>query len=560
MVRLLAVVVALLAMGESAARAVELTYVAAGDVHEVSVVSAPLPAVAFGAFSVAALEAAAGRPAAPRVLVPVARGAVNAPLAAPLLGDVTRERVAAVRLRRTFQVGDELARLRVLRLRVRYQDGLVATLNDVEIARRNIPADAAPEALAQRTRGGEWEAIFLPAGDLLRRGENVLQIEVRPSAARLAPVADVELVAAEAARVVRGPILGRVGPDRATVVFETDVPTLGEVRLPGRVLPSGTEPAMRHVVEIDGLSAGQEVSYQVAVTLEGVTEVGPAFSFHAAPAPGEPVRFVVYGDVRSGHAVHADLLRAVVAEAPDFLLATGDMVLRGTDEGEWQKFFDIAGGVLARLPLYPSLGNHDLGATSGRERRFEDVFALPERPADCPPGAAWYALDVAGVHVLMLDSNHYRDDRQLSWLAGELARARDAGARAIFAVVHHGPFARGPHGGDPFAVERYVPLLVEHGVTMLFSGHDHIYQRGRKAGLDYIVSGGGGASLYPVTCGVPGRPPCKSDDGAATAISAYHYVLVEVLRDDVRVCPKRIDGTALEPCVRLDLPGERARR
>jgi hypothetical protein len=33
----------------------------------------------------------------------------------------------------------------------------------------------------------------------------------------------------------------------------------------------------------------------------------------------------------------------------------------------------------------------------------------------------------------------------------------------------------------------------------------------------------------------------------------HHYVLVEVLRDRLRLCPKRADGTLLEECPMLPL-------
>src|SRR5262249_19758066 len=151
--------------------------------------------------------------------------------AATIVGDAARERVAALYLRKTFQVGDELERIKVLELRARYQDGLVARINDVEVARRAIDAGAPTPRLASRAHGPEWESFYVA----LRRGrlkpaENVLTLEVRPSAARLLPQVDVELTGREAERIVRGPIVGRVGTDRATIAFETDGLAVGEVR------------------------------------------------------------------------------------------------------------------------------------------------------------------------------------------------------------------------------------------------------------------------------------------------------------------------------------------
>jgi hypothetical protein len=532
----------------------DFVYVAPGDPHDLAVLPAPLPEVHFGAL---AARLAAGATEAPAPPPFVERGEAPVPVAAPALADLSSVRVAAVRLRRAFTTGDEVPRVKVLKLAVRYQDALIARLNGVEIARRNLAPDAGPTALSQKTRGGEWETIPIAVADgLLRRGENLLEVEVRPSAARLAPWVDVTLTGSTGVRVVRGPMVQRVGPDRATIVFETDLPVIGEVRVGSRRLRGGDEAATRHVVEVDGLAPGQEARYRVAVQDGEIAEVGPELSFHTAPPPGEVVRFVVYGDVRTGHETHAEIVRAVTAEAPDFVLSTGDHVMRGTDEGDWQRFFTVAGGMLASAPFYPVLGNHDLGAASGSERRFEDVFVL-ERPADCPEGSTWYGFDHGSLHVVVIDSNRLDDERQLAWLEADLAAARGRGARAIVAAMHHGPFSRGPHGGHPIAAARYVPVLARHGTAILFSGHDHIYQRGEAGGLAYLVSGGGGAPLYPIKCGAPGRPACRGDDGARVAVAAHHYVAVEVYRDDLRLCPKRPDGTPLEECVRIALPQPR---
>jgi len=221
-------------------------------------------------------------------------------------------------------------------------------------------------------------------------------------------------------------------------------------------------------------------------------------------------------------------------------------VMRGTDEGDWQRYFSIAAPLLARVPVYPVLGNHDLGEAN--QRRFEDIFALTARPADTPAGSSWWSFDVAGVHVVILDSNAFDDPRQLAWMDADLAQARARGARRLFAAMHHGAWSRGPHGGHETALALYAPLWEKHGVDVVFSGHDHIYQRGQVGRVRYVVSGGGGAPVYPMRCGGRGQRKC-AEDGMAYFESAYHYVVVEVYRDFARMCPKRPDGTPLEACV-----------
>jgi hypothetical protein len=43
-----------------------------------------------------------------------------------------------------------------------------------------------------------------------------------------------------------------------------------------------------------------------------------------------------------------------------------------------------------------------------------------------------------------------------------------------------------------------VPLFERHGVRLVLNGHDHNYQRFDTAGITYVITGGGGASLYPL--------------------------------------------------------------
>lgn len=475
---------------------------------------------------------------------------------ATAIGDTAVERIAAVYATREFTVGDELDRVRLLQLRVRYRDGLVVHINGQQVARRNLDPAAGPMDIAVRPHGPEWETFFIPVRPgLLARGTNLLAIEVRPSGNRLAPALDVELAAATRARIVRGPMLQQVDQTSAVLVFETDLPTqalveYGPTPARGQVAHSaGRGLAMRHLVRLSGLAPGQAVHYRV-IAGSDTTE---ALRFHTAPAPGAVLRFVVYGDMRGGHDVHGALVQAMLDQAPDLVLVTGDLVLRGSDEGDWQRFFAVTAPLLARIPYYPAAGNHDTGKSGDERRRMNEIFLSWPGPADRPTWGHWYSFDVAGVHFVMLDSNAYQHAEQLAWLERNLRQARERGARAIFATAHDGPYSRGPHGGNAHAAEHYVPLLSRYGVSLLFTGHDHLYQRGEMDGLAYMVSGGGGAPLYRIRCGVPGKRRCATRDGMAHVASEYHYIAVTVYPGHVEACPRRPDNTPLEPCVTYPL-------
>lgn len=472
------------------------------------------------------------------------------------IGDTEDERVAALYVVRRFDAGSELDDVKMLRLRARFRDGLVVYINGREVVRRDLDADAEPTAFARRARGPEWETFYIPVvPELLHEGSNVLAVEVRPSSRRAAPALELELTGGTAPRLVRGPMVQKVTRDSAVIVFDTDLPAAGSVdygataELGESATSAGGALAVHHVVELTGLPAGKQVHYRV----RGGGDTSETFAFALAPADGEVVRLAIYGDVRGGHDTHREIAASMLLDAPDMVLVTGDLVLRGSDEGDWQRFFEVTRELLARVPYYPAVGNHDLGRSGDERRRLNEIFALWPGPDNRPEWGHWYSFTVAGLHFVMLDSNAYTHEEQREWLEADLSAAREAGVRAIFALTHNGPYSRGIHRGSAYARKNYVPILEKHDVTLLFSGHDHIYQRGEVGGLPYVVTGGGGASLYGIRCGVEGRRRCKVDDGAQHVTRAHHYLLVTVYKSYVKLCPKRPDRTPLEKCVKYDL-------
>jgi acid phosphatase type 7 len=85
------------------------------------------------------------------------------------------------------------------------------------------------------------------------------------------------------------------------------------------------------------------------------------------------------------------------------------------------------------------------------------------------------------------------------------------------------------------------PLFVKHGVGLVFSGHDHVYERTVPIrGVTYVVSGGGGRRLYPAGNG----------ELTASSVSAHHAVLVHVDGGHLSLMAVEAGGTYVD---RLDL-------
>ncbi len=469
------------------------------------------------------------------------------------IGTDSKGRIAALYVEARFQVPSGQI-IELLELRARYGDGLIAAINGREVLRRNIGSAALSTDSAARPRGPEPESFFIPVSPgLLKSGENTIRLEMRPSGHRISPRLDFELTARRGSRVVRGPIVMR-DDKSVTIAFDTDLPVVARVdwgrtaELGQTQKTAGGALAVRHKLTIP-IASTAAFSYRIAAG----SDTSQVYQVARQPVATDVVRFGVYGDMRGGHATHAKIVAALEKEAPDFVVVTGDLVLRGSDGGDWQRFFQVAKGLLARVPYYPAAGNHDTGHSGEERRLMTEHFPLPASPEGRPEWGSWYSVDIAGIHFVMLDSNSYRHEAQLDWLEKDLTAARTSGVRAIFAATHDGPYSRGIHRGNRYAAANYAPVLAKHKVSLLFSGHDHLYQRGKVGGLRYIVSGGGGAPLYPVRCGVRGRRRCKVDDGMRKVESAFHYVIVQVFTDYARVCPKRPSREALEPCFRVEL-------
>ena len=458
--------------------------------------------------------------------------------------------VGALYVRWQFDVGPELGKLRSATLRLRYQHGFAAYLNGTEIARRRLDPAAEPGTLSTEVHGPEPESFVVPLGgsaNLLRPKGNILAVEVHPRTAGRVAFLEAELFGSDGPRAIRGPYFLRIGERDAELVVDTDLPTPASV-VWGTECPEcrRSDPAStHHVFVLDKLHANTSCPYEVRL---GDRSLG-ASSFHTQATAGHPVRFVAYGDVRSGHDTHAQLNERLLVEDPDFAILTGDLVDRGSDEGDWERFFDVARRLLAHIVLYPAPGNHEYARLGRGAARFMQLFR-PGAPKLGEDGA-YYSFDVAGLHFVALDSNQYRSPRQAVWLDHDLGEARRRGARGLFVYAHAPPYSSGLHGDDAIAISDYVPIMIKHKVTLFFGGHDHHYERGRVGEFDYVVSGGGGAELRAQRCGLPGRKPCGSR--VLALVNDFHYVLVEVIGKLVRLCPRRLDGSPIEACVQLKL-------
>jgi hypothetical protein len=123
----------------------------------------------------------------------------------------------------------------------------------------------------------------------------------------------------------------------------------------------------------------------------------------------------------------------------------------------------------------------------------------------------WYRRQLGPVEFFVLDANDLSQDGQMEWLSSALESSTAAWQVLVF---HQPAYSCGKYGSKPGAQRRLLPAIQGKGVDLVLNGHEHNYQRfGPIDGTTFVVTGGGGASLYPVDDCPQGTPdPVASND------------------------------------------------
>lgn len=320
--------------------------------------------------------------------------------------------------------------------------------------------------------------------------------------------------------LMTGPYVVLTGPQRAMIGFRIGGSSEAVVEWTAASGAHGTQLASRdddfYTAALDGLPRGPLITYQVkianAVMGEGTFRVGPA--------PGETkVRFAVFGDTRTNHQVHRAVIEPLAREKLDFYLHTGDMVERGGKDDLWITFFQIERPLMMKTPIFPAIGNHDLG----NRGYYVNHFFLDRWNDD----KDYYAYDWGNVRLIALDVGIVckRQCEQYEFVERKLAEGAKNGMIMIL-FMHNPPYSSGAHGSDLQLQPVIKELAKTYGVELVVTGHDHDYERSRSIdGTTYIVSGSAGAPIRPI------RPQSYT----AAARTEPHYVLVDVDGDTLSV-------------------------
>ncbi len=348
------------------------------------------------------------------------------------------------------------------------------------------------------------------------------------------------------------PYLQNLQSDEITIMWKTIYPTYGKVlygensKLDKNVFEDEI-PTTMHEIILGGLKPNTTYSYRAQCG--NISSVEQKFTTKKSKIA--PFKFVVLGDTRSRHKIHAKIVDGIIKKDPLFVINTGDMVGDGKIMSDWETFFKVNRELMGNTPYYPVLGNHE-----GDSPYYYDFFSLPNNER-------YYSFNVGDAIFIILDSegenisdlNYIPNENgeefwqrnfgeyfeiQKKWLESVLELNKDVGFIFVF---QHKPLYSVMKSREPGA-ERYRKIwgdtFERNHVQVFMNGHDHHYHHAVKNNVHYITTAGGGAGLY------------KMDDPLPETVKLNkieHFVLVNIDDDEAILNVIDIDGNEIDKII-----------
>ncbi len=230
-----------------------------------------------------------------------------------------------------------------------------------------------------------------------------------------------------------------------------------------------------------------------------VSTSSAAFTVHfSTEIPDNTLKFCVLGDSQGYQDGIAQVVESANSNLPDFIFHCGDLTPFG-QENQYENVLDTLDPL--NIPLFTTAGNHDI------RQGGNDIYKQNFGPFN-------YSFDFGPAHFTILDtSSGDIPEDDLEWLESDLL-ATDLEWKFVF--THIPPLD--PRSGmnhtltNPSTINHLIDILETTETDAIFSGHIHMFNHSIINGVNYIVTGGAGASLY-----------ASPEDGGF-----HHYVEVTV--------------------------------
>ena len=266
-----------------------------------------------------------------------------------------------------------------------------------------------------------------------------------------------------------------------------------------------------HKAELTNLKPGMEYVYRVG---NGTDSFSPQSSFKTAGGDLKSFTFIsltdTQGESAKDYLKYKNILDKALEKFPEtsFLIHTGDMVDNGDRISQWDLFSGAAKAELMKLPIAPSVGNHEAfnkNNTNANTKNFVNTFNPTIAKDTGAPSGTVYSFDYGNAHIAVMNTQCGSKNlkKQAEWLKKDMTKS---GKLWKIVALHRGPYGATYDTTDIRRV--WTPVFDEVGVDLVFQGHDHNYVRSYPMknkvrvkdgeGTVYMIGNTGGVKFYPL--------------------------------------------------------------
>jgi len=231
----------------------------------------------------------------------------------------------------------------------------------------------------------------------------------------------------------------------------------------------------------DATRQAPQAQHAGAASVAGGTAATPV----ELPNHDGSLKFLAFGDFGTGEREEYDLAKQMEKLYQKFkfelVVLLGDNLYGSERPQDFKLKFETPYKALldAGVKFQASLGNHD-----AREMRNYKLFNMGDK--------LFYSFKAPrqSVRFYALEST-YMTPEQVTWIGDELKNTSDDWKIPFF---HHPLYSSArAHGSTEALRESIEPLFVKYNVSVVFNGHDHVYERTKpQQGIVYFVIGSGG--------------------------------------------------------------------
>lgn len=331
-----------------------------------------------------------------------------------------------------------------------------------------------------------------------------------------------------------GPYIQRVSDSNSTILAQTATAT--DITLHYKRTDKSTwkskssDNNTTHRFRLSNLRPGKTYEYYLEDSQQRLT-TEYEFTTEKNVSNSNQLRLAVVGDSGTASANEYAVVAQMLHWKPELLLHTGDIAYNsGTTEEFIMNHFVPYQALLAEVPMYGSIGNHDY--TTENAAPYETLFELPKKASGTEQ---YYSFNYDDIHIVSLNTNlpYTEGSEMYTWLEDDLADAQSKRWTIVF--FHQPPYSSGDHGSTVDMQTTIVPLFEQYGVDVVFNGHDHNYERSAVVnGVRYIVTGGGGSTNLYEQANLDLNPYSEYFN------AVYHFLGVTISNNSIKI--KAIDS------------------